>query len=804
MNKPQTHNGDLANLPPALLPLTQQNRWVVWPWEPRTTKDGRQKWTKPPRMAWDPSRNARSNDSSTWGGYQAAVDAVKAGNADGIGYMLFGSSIGAIDLDHCVDQNSAKLDLWAEQLHEEANGAYQEVTVSGGGLRIIGTVDGDRPEVHRKFTFDRKTGAGVELYRNTARYITISGLERGSCATLPPLDNFIDTLFGRYTGQARHGGELDFNSAGPQSAPDYENLIRNGAPEGERSEAFQAVVWHLAGQGWSAEAITDELAKHPNGIGAKYADRLHDEVTRSYEKWRTRKRLDATGDATVINDPWPQIFVIPGELPRIVDEAETALLGLKREIYQRGSLIVRPVLSRLKASDDRETQGWHLIPMTQPSLGEAFTCAARFLRYDGRAKTYVATDVPDKVAETYLARQGAWKLPVLTGVITTPFVRENGTIHETPGYDAASGLLYKPDCKFSQIPQQPTKDDALKALKLIETLLASFPFVTPADRSVALSAILTALDRYSMATAPLHAFTAPAAGTGKSLLVDIAAMFATGRSAPVIAQGGTEEELEKRLGAALLAGDMVISIDNCEHVLQSAFLCQALTQQILNIRLLGLSRNIETPNTATIFATGNNLSIAGDLTRRSLLCRLDARCEHPERRSFTTDPLYVAKVDRSYFVVAALTVLKAWHISRERIERPPFGSFEQWSQRIRAPLLWLGHADPCDTTVRVQADDPKLLDLTTVMTQWQEHLGTGAELTIPQIINRALNAHDLHVALLNVAAARSGNVISNDRLGRWLKKVEGRITNGMMLKCMRILDGYPVWSLRISSGLSGV
>ena len=91
---------------------------------------------------------------------------------------------------------------------------------------------------------------------------------------------------------------------------------------------------------------------------------------------------------------------------------------------------------------------------------------------------------------------------------------------------------------------------------------------------------------------------------------------------------------EKRLGAAVLAGDVVISIDNCEHELQSVFLCQALTQQKLNIRVLGSSRNVETPVTATMFATGNNLTIAGDLTRRALLGALDARCEHPERRCY--------------------------------------------------------------------------------------------------------------------------------------------------------------------------
>ena len=48
--------------------------------------------------------------------------------------------------------------------------------------------------------------------------------------------------------------------------------------------------------------------------------------------------------------------------------------------------------------------------------------------------------------------------------------------------------------------------------------------------------MLTVLDRRSMATAPLHAYSAPVAGTGKSLLVDMAASLATGRLMPVIAE----------------------------------------------------------------------------------------------------------------------------------------------------------------------------------------------------------------------------------------------------------------------------
>jgi putative DNA primase/helicase len=329
---------------------------------------------------------------------------------------------------------------------------------------------------------------------------------------------------------------------------------------------------------------------------------------------------------------------------------------------------------------------------------------------------------------------------------------------------------------------------------IIEQLISTFPFVTKADHAVALSAILTALDRRSMATAPLHAFTAPLAGTGKSLLVDLVAMLAIGRPMPVIAQGRSEEELEKRLGAAMLHGDQLVSIDNCDHVLQSAFLCQALTQQRLIIRELGLSRNIETPVNAAIYATGNNLTIAGDLNRRTLLCSLDAKCEHPEQRQFTGNLIEYVKENRGVLVTAALTVLRAWHASGQVRGLAPLGSFEEWSQRVREPLVWLGRADPCKTMLKVKDNDPARLNLSIVLVQWKEHLGTDPY-KVQEVINRAVNVADFHLALANATHTRSDKVVGNMQLGRWLKKIEGRIVDGLMLNQTGNTAGYPIWSL---------
>jgi hypothetical protein len=172
--KPYTYIADLKHLPKALQKITALKRWVIWCWEPRINKKtGAKEWTKPPYQCAHPKVKAKSNDPSTWGTYEDAVGAVTAGKANGIGFMLKDSEVAAVDVDHVRDVQTGELVGWARPLCAEADQLklYREVTVSGCGLRFIGLSQGD--ELHRKFTFNRKSGAGIELYRNmhaTSRY----------------------------------------------------------------------------------------------------------------------------------------------------------------------------------------------------------------------------------------------------------------------------------------------------------------------------------------------------------------------------------------------------------------------------------------------------------------------------------------------------------------------------------------------------------------------------------------------------------------------------------------------------------
>jgi putative DNA primase/helicase len=167
---------------------------------------------------------------------------------------------------------------------------------------------------------------------------------------------------------------------------------------------------------------------------------------------------------------------VAGELPRVVNEAEDALIILGREIFSRGSMLVRPIMSKLPASNKRETESWQLIPIARPYLVETLTCAARFMKFDGRAKGFVPTDAPDRVADTYLSRIGGWKLPELSGVTCAPFLRRDGSLCQRPGYDPESGLLFKPGLEiFPVVSLQPSKADAVEALAVLDCLIRVHP-----------------------------------------------------------------------------------------------------------------------------------------------------------------------------------------------------------------------------------------------------------------------------------------------------------------------------------------
>jgi putative DNA primase/helicase len=486
----------------------------------------------------------------------------------------------------------------------------------------------------------------------------------------------------------------------------------------------------------------------------------------------------------------PTAQIAAGQIERMVDEAELALIKADRGLYQRDGKVVFVSYTPAKTNKGEDTLTIQILERGDHALLLDMSVAANFEKFDKRVRKWVSADPPMTIVMS-LKQHGLGKLrfPVLHGVVTAPTMRANGSILSKPGHDAATGLLFDPrGVVFPAIPERPTYADAESAFALLDGLIDTFPFETKNDGAVALSMILTACVRRSLPTAPLHAVSAPTPGNGKGKLVDIACVIATGFKASPVGQRTGEDELEKALGAKLMTGAPFIAIDNCTQPLSGDLLNSMLTQEEVSPRILGKSEAPSVGAGAFITATGNQLMIKGDLIRRSLVSLIDAKVEQPENRAFSSDPVIEAMEQRPVFVVAALTILRAYHVAGRPARPPPLGSFEAWSDLVRGALMWVGAADPVETMNRLRKSEPGLEELRAVMGQWRATFGVFESTSTADAIKEAtatepdpngppgkvvLVRPDFRDALM-VVAGRGGQ-ISGRALGHWLQAKAGRI-----------------------------
>jgi putative DNA primase/helicase len=501
----------------------------------------------------------------------------------------------------------------------------------------------------------------------------------------------------------------------------------------------------------------------------------------------------------------PAIILQPGEIHISTTLAEQALLSNEFDLFQRAGKLVRVVRAMTKPIKDqsyikRSNEALIIAEVDFIYLTELLSRAADWQRYDIRQKGLKLVDCPERIAKTLIARK-EWSLPVLSGIIQAPTLRLDGSILEVPGYDEETGLFFNPGhTMFPKIEEYPTLSQAEQALHLLMNLLKDFPFEDESSRSVAISAILTALIRKSIRTAPLHGFTAPKMSSGKSLLADIVGLVATGKSNSFISQAENEAEEAKRLLAVLLEGDSIVCYDNIERPFGSAALCTVLTEVEYKDRILGESKNIGVPTNATFLATGNNLTFVGDISTRAILCRIDPKEEHPEERKFDIDLRQYIPQYRGEIVQSCLTILRAYHIAgRPKQDIKQFGRFEEWSDWVRSALVWLGIEDPCKSRRNIEEADPVRMALGNLLMAWHAIFG-DLSVRVKDVVKRAYEetseAHEaLKDALADIATDSRGN-LNQKMLGNKLSAFRNRVENGLRLESKGTLQGYTLWQVK--------
>ena len=554
-------------------------------------------------------------------------------------------------------------------------------------------------------------------------------------------------------------------------------------PEFERGEEDKSDFDDLA-QVRGLDAVRDTLraALRPPEPEPEDAPPPHDEAPDGPEGEIARVINESASLSADDASEMPTIQIKKGSLPEAVDAADE-VLSRNIGIYARGSILVRPTVlpapgltlsSRRPANREIGRPAGSIVinRIEAEALTEALTRHAHWVKYDGRSKDLVSVDCPNEVSRTYLARKGdGWSAPNLRTIIQCPCLRDDGSVISKEGYDAKTGLLLISRREWNEIPPKPSRIDAADALEILNRPLAGFPFVSEADHAAAYALLITAVVRPILSTAPMFAVTAPTAGTGKSLLVDIASIMATGRPAAVMTPSPDESEMEKRLGSAAIAGDSVMNIDNVSAALRSDFLCSFLTQQEVKVRPLGRTGLVSVPSTALVCATGNNLRLVGDLNRRTVFIRLDAGVPKPDERHFDVDALALAERERANLVAAALTIVKAYfEAGQPNIAVPTIGGFEDWSGLIRSALIWINAGDPSSNADAMRSDDPELTELAEIMAALYGEFG-ASEFKLKEIKASVVDNQDLRSALLPFI---DRGEFSTVKFGNYLGRFKGR------------------------------
>lgn len=495
------------------------------------------------------------------------------------------------------------------------------------------------------------------------------------------------------------------------------------------------------------------------------------------------------------------IRVKNGQIHRVVDAAERALAESTR-LYQRGGLIVMVVC-------DPGTKETRIQPVSANELVSELARAARWEKYD-RRDGWVETDPPQRPVAVLFDSSSYAHLPVLNGLTRQPYLRPDGSLTTSAGFDLKTGMYGAFDAAAFDIPVRPTRAQAESALQILKDILVEFSFADDNDHAAALAALLTAAVRPGLQQAPLFHVSAPVMGSGKSFLCELISALATPQRSAPTSFPGSDEECGKVLLAELMRAPAVIEFDNLTYdLVPHRSLCTVLTSENFSGRILGVSKTT-TVSTRTLFlSSGNNVSAVRDMTRRSVTITLDARCETPATRSFAR-PNLVREVllDRGRYVSAALTVVTAWIAAgRPMTQCKPLAGFSDWTELVRQPLLWLGLPDPAESVFESMAVDPETELLDRLLRAWEKLFGNK-----PKMVREALQQvstfddaqTDLREVMSDIADERGE--INRRKLGRWIQRRADRMVNGRTFvrdSATRSAEAWRVESVKSVSSVSG-
>lgn len=478
----------------------------------------------------------------------------------------------------------------------------------------------------------------------------------------------------------------------------------------------------------------------------------------------------ATSELRSFTSPWPEIVINGRWLRDISDDAKAALLEANdpETLFMRGNILARVSGDKIEA-------------LTNTTLKSHLDRIADFVKLtykpgeDGGEPVAVITPArpPADLSPDILGRLDL-ELPELDEIVNAPVFLPDGTLLVQDGYNSEHKILLKLRGLSSVRADMPVAE----ALARLDTVYSDFPFVDAAGRAHTLALTLERFVRPLIQGAtPMYLIDAPARGTGKGLLAEASNLIPLGYFAPTMSQPRDSDEAEKRITSVLLEARPIVFWDNVTR-LGSDPLHAVLTSQLWQGRILGKSETVTVPNRAVWLASGNNVELSDEMTRRIIPIRLDAKVERPEERTgFTIKDLpgYVRQ-HRSELVSACLSLVQAWADAEMPKGEATLGRYESWAGVLGGILEVAGVEGFLGGRERLHSEaDKETQEWAALLSNWWSTFG-----------ERAVTASEVFTVvkerklLLDLWAGREA-LSASQRFGRALTAKRDRVFGGLKI-----------------------
>ena len=275
----------------------------------------------------------------------------------------------------------------------------------------------------------------------------------------------------------------------------------------------------------------------------------------------------------------------------------------------------------------------------------------------------IPTSPPADVVRDILASPNI-AFPVVERIVHVPVFGPDGKIHTEPGYNPATRCVYLP-CRgmdaITAVSDDPNSHEIATALGLFYELVNDFSFVGPGDIHTLAAMLVPFARAFIRGSTPLHLFEKPKPGTGATLLAQAICDICVGVPVAAMTESRSDDEFSRKIHSKLRSGPAVILLDNLRIRLDSAALAAALTNDVIEDRIVQRSEMESANATCLWLGTANNPSLSAEMARRTIPIRLDAKMAQPHTRQkfLHTDLRAWVRENHARLVWAMLTLIQA-------------------------------------------------------------------------------------------------------------------------------------------------